>query len=199
MSRTAVNRTLLALVGLVLLAGGALLLAGGLDLNHRWHLGLPSDWTVTDPHHAVLAPADRVRWRDAGWWWPSVLAGLAAATLLSLWWLLAQLRRGAVDRIAVPDTDDIPVRVRGAALARAVAEEAEQLPGVSRARVRLLGSARHPRARLALTLEPGAAPGPVLRDLSAGPLTHARTSAGLAVLPAEAVLKVEPGPVPRVR
>ena len=199
MSRTAVNRTLLALVGLVLLAGGLLLLAGGLNLNHRWHLGLPSDWTVTDPHHAVLDPADRIRWRGDGWWWPTVFAALAVVTLLSLWWLLAQLRTGKADEVAVPDVADIPVRLRGAALAQAVTDEAEQIPGVSRARVRILGGPRHPRARIALTLAPGAAPGPVLQELSAGPLANARNAAGLPVLPADARLRVESGPVPRVQ
>ena len=199
MSRTAVNRTLLALVGLVLLAGGLLLLAGGLNLNHRWHLGLPSDWTVTDPHHAVLAPADRVRWRGDGWWWPSVFAALAVVALLSLWWLLAQLRIGTADQVAVPDVADIPVRLRGGALAQAVADEAEQIPGVSRARVRILGRPRRPRARIALTLAPGAAPGPVLHELAVGPLANARTAAGLVALPAEARLRVESGSVPRVQ
>ena len=186
MSRTAVNRSLLALVGLVLLAGGALLLAGGLNLT---------DWTFTDPHHAVLAPADRVRWRGEGWWWPSLFAGLAVVTLLSLSWLVAQLRTGRADRITVPDVADLPVRLRGEALARAVTDEAEQIPGVSRARVRILGG---PRARIALTLAPGAAPGPVLRELSSGPLANARRSLGVA-LSAEARLRVESGSVPRVR
>jgi hypothetical protein len=198
MSRTAVNRSLLALVGLVLLAGGALLLVGGLDLNHRWQLGLPSDWTVTDPHHAVLAPADRSRWRGEGWWWPTVFAGLTAVTLLSLSWLVAQLRTGTADQVTVPDVADLPVRLRGAALARAVADEAEQIPGVSRARVRVLGRPRRPRARIALTLAPGAAPGPVLHELSAGPLANARRSAGVT-LPAEARVRVESGSVPRVQ
>ncbi|MFC1407106.1 MULTISPECIES: hypothetical protein [Streptacidiphilus] len=198
MSRTAVNRTLLALVGLVLLAGGLLLLAGGLDLNHRWHLGLPSDWTVTDPHHAVLDPADRVRWRGDGWWWPSVFAALGVVALLSLWWLLAQLRTGTADRVAVPAAADVPVRLRGGALAQAVADGAEQIPGVSRARVRILGRARRPRARITLTLAPGAAPGPVLHELAAGPLGDARRTTGVS-LPAEARVRVESGSVPRVQ
>ncbi|TDU03562.1 hypothetical protein EDD99_2001 [Streptomyces sp. 846.5] len=181
MSRRVVNRILLALVGLVLLAGGALLLAGGLYLNHR--------------HHAVLAPADRVRWRGEDWWWPTVFAGLAVVALLSLSWMVAQLRTGTADRITVPDLADLPVRLRGAALARAVTDEAEQIPGVSRARVRILGG---PRARIALTLAPGAAPGPVLHELAAGPLAHARRSVGTA-LSAEARVRVESGSVPRVQ
>ncbi|MFC1413644.1 alkaline shock response membrane anchor protein AmaP [Streptacidiphilus sp. N1-12] len=199
MSRTAVNRTLLGLVGLVLLAGGALLLAGGLDLNRRWHLGLPADWTVLQPHHAVLDAADRTRWRADSWWWPVLFAALGVVAVLALWWLLAQLRRGATGQVTVPDTADVPVRLRGDALARAVADDAEQIPGVARVRVRLLGRPKRPRARIALLLEPGAAPGPVLRALSDGPLARARESTGLARLPAEARVRVAPGPVERVR
>jgi hypothetical protein len=198
MSRTAVNRILLALVGLVLLAGGALLLVGGLNLNRRWHLGLPHDWTVTDPHHALLDAADRTRWRGDSWWWPVLFAVLAVVAVLALWWLLAQLRRGATDRVTVPDTADVPVRLRGDTLAAAIEDEAEQIPGVSRARVRVLGRPRRPRARIALLLAPGAAPGPVLRALSDGPLAHARGSTGLAALPADARIRVDPGAVDRV-
>ncbi|MFC1419719.1 alkaline shock response membrane anchor protein AmaP [Streptacidiphilus cavernicola] len=201
MSRTAVNRTLLALVGLVLLAGGALLLAGGLDLNHRWHLGLPADWTVTDPHHPVLDAADRTRWRGDSWWWPVLFAALGVVAALGLWWLLAQLRRGLTHQVTVPDADTggTPVRLRGDALAAAVTDGAEQIPGVARARVRLVGRAHRPHARIALLLEPGAAPAPVLRALSEGPLDDARRSSGLTALRADARLRVDPGEVDRVR
>ncbi|MHA6763540.1 Asp23/Gls24 family envelope stress response protein [Streptacidiphilus sp. PAMC 29251] len=199
MSRTAVNRTLLALVGLVLLAGGLLLLAGGLDLNQRWHLGLPDGWTVLQPHHAVLDAKDRTRWRADSWWWPVLFAALGVVAALGLWWLLAQLRRGRTDQVTVPDTADVPVRLRGDTLARAIAAEAEQIPGVARVRVRLLGRPKRPSVRIALQLTPGAAPDPVLRALSDGPLANARVSTGLTALPAEARIRVEPGPVDRVR
>jgi hypothetical protein len=198
MSRTAVNRTLLALVGLVLLAGGGLLLVGGLDLNRRWHLGLPHDWTVTDPHHPLLDAADRTRWRGDSWWWPVLFAVLGLVAVFALWWLLSQLRRGKVRRLTLPAAADLQVRLHGDALARAVAEESREIPGVTRTRVRLLGPPRRPSFRVALTLAPGAAPGPVLQQLSDGPLAHARTSTGLAELRAVARVRVDPGPADRV-
>lgn len=197
MTRIAVNRTLLALAGLVLLGGGLLLLIGGLDLNRRLHLHLPAGWPLTDPHHAVLTAAQRTRYVDHSWWWPVVFGGLAVATLLALWWLLAQLHQGATGDLPVPAPTG--TRVRGNALAQAIGTEAEQLPGVSRARVRMLGAARSPRARVALTLTPGTAPDPVLRALSTGPLAHARASTGLTALPADARIRVDAGPVSRVR
>lgn len=199
MSRTAVNRTLLGLAGLVLLLGGLLLLAGGLDLNRRAHLGLPSGWTVLQPHHAVLDAADRTRWRADSWWWPVLFGALGVTVALALWWLLTQLHRDTTGVVTVPDTADTPIRLRGDALARALADEAEQIPGVGRARVRLVGRPRKPVARIALLLTPGATPGPVLQALSDGPLAHARSSTGLAGLRAAARLRVESGPVERVR
>jgi hypothetical protein len=197
MTRSALNRTLLAVAGAVLLGGGGLLLIGGLDLDRRLHLHLPAGWPLTDPHQVVLSAADRTRWTGTSWWWPVVLGGLTVSLLLALWWLLAQLGRGAAGDVPVPAPTG--TRVRGEALARAVATEAGQLPGVARARVRMLGNSRRPRARAVLTLEPGTAPGEVLRALSDGPLARARAASGLAALPVEARIQVEGGPVPRVR
>jgi hypothetical protein len=197
MTRSALNRTLLAVAGAVLLGGGVLLLIGGLDLDRRLHLHLPAGWPLTDPHQSVLSATARTRWTGTSWWWPVVLGGLTVCVLLALWWLLAQLGRGAAGDLPVPDLTG--TRVRGEALARAVATEAGQLPGVIRARVRMLGNARRPRARMVLTLGPGTAPGPVLAALGAGPLARARASSGLADLPVDARIQVEGGRVSRVR
>ncbi|WP_034090512.1 alkaline shock response membrane anchor protein AmaP [Streptacidiphilus albus] len=201
MTRTAVNRVLLGLVGLVLLGGGGLLLIGGLNLNRRWHLGLPAHWSVMQPHHAVLTAAQRDQWRNHGWWWPTAFAGLAVLTLLSLWWLIGQLHRGTAGDLPVPVPDRGPrsrTLVRSGALAAAVAGEAEELPGVARARVRVQGHRRRARARVSLTLTPGTAPDPVLRALSDGPLAHIRLATGLTELPAEVRIRADRGPAQRV-
>ena len=204
-SRTTVNRTLLAVAGIVLLGGGVLALIGGLNLDARWHLGLPQGWPWTDPHQAVLTAAERTRWRGSSWWWPVVFAALAVAALLALWWLLAQLGRGRAGDLPVPSPlpEDRSRRhrsgtlVRGNALARVIGEDAGQLPGVTGARARLLGKATHPRARLDLILAPGAAPAEALRELGEGPVARARASTGLAALPVQARLRAEDGPARR--
>ena len=212
MTRTAANRTLLALAGIVLLGGGVLVLIGGLNLDSRWHLGLPHGWPLTDPHQAVLTAAQRSRWRDHSWWWPVVFGGLAVGALLCLWWLLAQLGRGRAGDLPVPTPDTARAAsrrrrrrrgartlVRGDALALAVGADIEQLPGVARARARLLGSARRPRVRLALTLTPGTGPEELLRTLGRGPVATARTTTGLAELPVDVRIRAEGGRVSRVR
>jgi len=205
-TRTTVNRTLLAVAGIILLGGGVLALIGGLNLDARWHLGLPRGWPWTDPHQPVLSAAERTQWRGSSWWWPVVFAGLAVAALLALWWLLAQLGRGRAGDLPVPSP--LPENrsrryrsgtlVRGNALAKAVGADAEQLAGVSGARARLLGRPTRPRARLGLTLLPGAGAAEVLRELSEGPVARARASTGLAALPVEVRIRAENGPSSRV-
>lgn len=184
-----VNRVLLALAGLVLLVLGLAVLAGSWDLQRRWGYDLGSGWPWTGPDDVLLTDAERTRFRDAGWWWPVLIAVLAAAVLLLLWWFLAQLRRRRLGEVLVESGDGEGALLRGRALADVLAAEAESLPGVGRARVRLLGRRTAPRARVNLQLEPHAEPVAAVARLRAEALEHARTSAGLDSLPADVRLR----------
>lgn len=184
-----VNRVLLALVGLVLLALGLAALCGGLDLPRRWGLSMPAGWPWTTSHAALLPAADRTRWRDQGWFWPVVFAVLAVLLVLLLWWLLVQARRRRLDAVLVDTGDGEGALLRGRALEGVLAAEAERLTGVDGARVALAGRRTGPRLRVGLHLAPHAAPGPAVRQLTAEALEHARTSASLEELPAEIRLR----------
>ncbi|NLU67428.1 alkaline shock response membrane anchor protein AmaP [Streptomyces sp. HNM0574] len=183
--RRTVNRVLLGLTGAVLVAAGLLLLAGGFDLPARWNLSWMTGWYWSEPGDVVLSDADRTRWRDEGWWWPVVIAALAVLVLLALWWLFAQLRRRRLNEVLVDSGDGEGAVLRGRALEEALAAEAEALPGVDTARVRLVGRRTRPGARIRLALAPQAEPGPAVRRLRTETLEHARTSAGLERFPAE--------------
>ncbi|MFI6108723.1 alkaline shock response membrane anchor protein AmaP [Streptomyces sp. NPDC051310] len=175
-----VNRALVGLAGLVLLCVGGAVLAAGLDL------GVPSWWPWRGPD-AVLLAEDR---RGTGdWRWPVAVAVLAALVLLALVWLLAQLRRQRLTEVLVDTGDGEGAVLQGRTLEDAVESEAETLDGVASARVRLTGRRTAPEARVSLTLEPHASPAATLTHLSSEALGHARTSAGLPVLPAEALLR----------
>ncbi|MFD3547087.1 alkaline shock response membrane anchor protein AmaP [Streptomyces sp. NPDC058655] len=190
--KSAVNRVLLALAGIVLLGAGLLVLAGGFDVYRSRRMTPPDGWPLTGPGAVLLDDAGRVRWVDEGWWWPAVIAFLALVVLLALWWLLAQLRRTHPGTLPVggdPAVDGAELRER--ALSDALAADARNLPGVHGANARLTGSSRRPEAHLDLTLAPDTAPGPVLRALSDGPLERARQSTG-RTLPARARLRVSP-------
>ncbi len=191
--KSAVNRVLLALTGIVLLGSAILILAGGFDVYRRWELTSPDGWPLTAPHDVLLDTADRTRWTDEGWWWPVVIAVLAIVVLLALWWLLAQLRRthpGHIPLGGPPAVDGVELRER--ALSDALAADARQQPGVHKARARMDGSAKHPEAHLDLTLTSDGEPGPVLQALGDGPLERARQSTGQTRLPVTVELRVSP-------
>ncbi|MDX3075473.1 alkaline shock response membrane anchor protein AmaP [Streptomyces sp. NPDC088354] len=187
-----VNRTLLAAVGFVLLGGGLLVLAAGLNVYRRWALAPPDGWPLTSPHQVLLSRADRIAWSGQGWWWwPAVIAALVVAVLLALWWLLAQLRRHRPGPVAVGgDSPAEGVQVRDRALSDALAADAGRLPGVRKATARMAGRAPHPEGRIDLTLDPDSTPAQVLADLHDGPVERARRSAGWEHLPTRTRLHV---------
>ncbi|GGW86433.1 hypothetical protein GCM10010383_14520 [Streptomyces lomondensis] len=178
-----VNRVFLGLVGLVLLVLGGSVLAVGLGAP------APSWWIHHDRHDVLLSEAERTRWRDDGWWWPVVIAVLAVLLLLALWWLVSVLRRRRLAEVLVDTGDGEGALVRGRALENVLTEEAGRIDGVDRSHAHLTGRRSAPEAHVRLALEPQVDPGAALNDFTTGALTHARTSAGLASLPAEVRLR----------
>ncbi|WP_210593199.1 alkaline shock response membrane anchor protein AmaP [Streptomyces sp. GESEQ-35] len=178
-----VNRVLLGVVGLLLVVIGGSVLAVGLGLN-------PPSWWIHDGQHDVLLnDAERTRWRDDGWWWPTVLAVLAVLVLLALWWLTAVLRRHRLAEVLVDTGDGEGALLRGRALEGVLAGDAAQLDGVARAHAELTGRRSTPEARVRLLLEPHVDPGDALNHLTTQALAHAKDSAGLESLPAEVRLR----------
>jgi hypothetical protein len=196
--RTKLNRTLLALVGLALLLLGVLVLIGGLDLERHWDFGLPSWWPLDDPDQPLLSRSDRTRWRDDGWWWPTVFAGLGVLTLFLLWWLLTQLRNRRMGHVYVDAQDDDVALLRGRALESVVEAEANRLDGVDRARVTLHRRRGHPFARITLVLASHAVPATLVDRLEREQLRHMRESVGLESVPSEVRLRSDRHPASRV-
>lgn len=184
-----VNRVLLALIGLLLLALGLTVLVAGFDLPRHWNFSLPSGWPWDGPDEVLLSDADRTRWRSESWWWPAVLGGLGLLVILLLWWLLAQLRRRRLGEVLVESGQGEGALLRGKALSNVLEAEAASLPGVDDAAVRLSGRRTAPRASVELLLAPHAEPGPVLGRVTGEALEHARASASLDGLPAELRLR----------
>ncbi|MFF7773950.1 alkaline shock response membrane anchor protein AmaP [Streptomyces tanashiensis] len=178
-----VNRALLGLAGLLLVLGGGAVIAAAVDLP------VPSWWPWSGPSDVLLSTADRQRWRDESWWWPVVIAVLGLVVLLALWWLLVQFRRARLAEVLVDTGDGEAAVLRGRALESVLEADAAAQDGVARAKVALTGRRTAPRTRIALLLEPYASPGDALTSLSTEALAHARTSAGLPALPAEARLR----------
>jgi hypothetical protein len=190
--RPVLNRILLALTGLILLGGGLLIIAAGLNLYSSHNLAPPAGWPLTTPDDILLSSADQARWSSQGWWWwPAVIAALTLITVLALWWLLAQLPRRHPGGIPVGGSPPQKgIELRGSALSDAIATEAGALPGVQQANVHITGRPAHPRTRIALTLTPQGRPVAVLHDLCKGPLRTAHRSTGSPPMPTEARLRV---------
>lgn len=195
---TVVNRVLLTLLGLALLAGGAVCLIGGLDLERRWGFTLPAGWPLDDPHQALLSKASRTRWLEQGWWWPAVFGVLSGIFLASLWWLLAQLRVGRLRRVEVDTGDGELALLRGRALEDVLAADVSALAGVDRAAVVLRGRRQAPNVRITLALAPHAEPRELVADLYRRVLGDARDSVGMVALPAEVRMGGDRHPARRV-
>lgn len=182
--RTTVNRVLLCLVGLILIAVGASVLFGGLDLARHWNFTFPSWWPYKGPHDVLLSRHARTEYRSRGWWWPAVIGGLAVLALIALWWLVAQLRTRRLGRVVVDFGEEGRVILRGRALEAALAADAGALPGIVGSGVRLAGRRATPAARMSLLLDGDAVPEEVVADLEDRVLADARRSTGLVQLPA---------------
>ncbi|MDD9382003.1 alkaline shock response membrane anchor protein AmaP [Streptomyces sp. ZAF1911] len=176
-----VNRVLLGLLGLLLLAAGVSVLTASGPFEGR-------DEPLLAPHGPGL---------PAPWW--AVLAALGVCVVLALWWLLSQLRRPRLAAVLVDTGDGAFAVLRGRALEEAVeADVQEAVEGVARCRVTLCGRRGAPALRVALELEPHAVPADALAALAGPVLGRARTSAALPALPAEARLHVTPRRARRV-
>jgi hypothetical protein len=133
------NRVVLLLLGLLTLAAGGL----GLALS----MGA---WGSTEADRPVLSETLRGYPDDNPWFWWAV-AGVALLTaVLCLLWLRAQLRTRRVSRVdRTTDPREGYTTIHAAAIARAVEDEVEAIPGVTSASARIHDN---PRLRVALTV-----------------------------------------------
>ncbi|RBY80362.1 alkaline shock response membrane anchor protein AmaP [Blastococcus sp. TF02-09] len=121
-----VNRTVLTLLGLLLLAAGG--------------LGLAYSFGAFGQGERPLVPQElRDVASDQPWFWWAVAGVCLLIALLALRWLLAQLATDRVGRLDLTTDDrDGVTSVRGGALTEAVQSETEKLRGVVSASAHLL-------------------------------------------------------------
>lgn len=113
-----VNRSVLTLLGLVLLA------AGGLGLAYSFG-------AFGDGEHPLVPQGMRDFTQDQPWFWWAVAGGCLLIALLALRWLLAQLQTDRVGRVDLTTDDrDGLTTLHASALTNAVETETEQLRGV---------------------------------------------------------------------
>lgn len=176
------NRVLLTLLGLVLLAVGV---AGLLPV-----LGVLGEDRSDD---AVLAQeVERFVVDHAAWLWPLVAVVLVLLALLALRWLVQQLRTDRMEDLDLThDRTRGETRVDAAALTQALVEAVERCPGVDGASARVVRSARRRQLLLQVRLADRADAADVRRQLATGPLSELRQVLGGLTWP-EVHVNLEP-------
>ncbi|MGW3995303.1 alkaline shock response membrane anchor protein AmaP [Amycolatopsis sp. NPDC004772] len=183
------ERTLTFLIGLLAFLGGALALVVGFGALGEFRGRRP----LLDP----LA----LEWLGAHAT-PARIAAIVLGVLLlvlGLTWALRSLRPEPRPDLDLDRTEGAELVVTAAAIAGAVQTDAEHLDGVSRARVRAVGSRTAPALRITLWLHEGTDLKAVWSGLDTRVLTRARESLGLESLPAAVRLELDTSPAKRVR
>ncbi|MFE9204032.1 alkaline shock response membrane anchor protein AmaP [Micromonospora sp. NPDC007230] len=169
------NRIVLTLLALVLLAAGVAILLAGADVYGRGF----------SRRHLLDNPATRFVGAHGGWFWP--VAGVAAAivALLGLRWLAAVVTtEPSQRRINISTNGDSGRTVLDSgALADAVKAEVEDCPGVDEVDTRLSGSPYTPRLALTVTADPDADIAALRERLEALVLPRIRYALGRPDLP----------------
>ncbi|WP_409493300.1 alkaline shock response membrane anchor protein AmaP [Amycolatopsis sp. cmx-11-12] len=182
---TGTERILTVLIGLLVLLGGATVIAVG------------AGWLGTYRANRSLVDPIALDWlsRNA---LPSRVGAIVLGVLLlwlGLWWFFRSLRpEGRPDL----ELDDDLV-VTSSAISEAVRADAETIDGVGRARVRAVGDSDNPALRITLWLSEGSDLKRVWEQLDLTVLARARESLGVDVLPTAVRLELDTGAPQRVR
>ena len=170
-----VSRTGLVIVGLILLLGGGVVLARGLNVSS----------SILGGSHAPLATRSQIRDpAQHGWVWPAAAAAAAVVALLALWWMAAQTSTKTVRRLPVePDRIHGTTVLRADAATGAITDELESYPGIRSAGAALHGSPLAPGLRLSVTAENRADPATSRTRIETEALPHLRAALELDTIP----------------
>lgn len=121
----------------------------------------------------------------------AIVAGLLLVWL-GLWLVLRSVRPERIPDLVLDPSPAAGLTVTAAALSDAVRTDAETVPGVARARVRLVGDAADPAMRITLWLQQGADLRAVWDELDAGVLGRVREAlAAATVIPTAVRIKLD--------
>jgi len=185
----AADRSLAVLVGLLLLVAGTLVALLSYGVFGAGRASRP----LLDPMIVDLLRAQPLAARVI-----AVVAGLLLV-VCGLAWAARSLRPERRPDLVLDGGQDTAIVVNATAAAEAVAAQAAALPGVGRARARLVGTEAAPALRVTLWLTDDADTREVLARLDDEVLATARSSLGLTALPAAVRLELDSAPAaPRV-
>ena len=170
---TASDRTLVILSGLVLLAVGVLVVLLGLGIFGVYRAQRP----LIDPQISSWIAANATLTR-----WIAIVGGLVLL-VVGLIWAVRSLRPEPRPDVLLSETPGQRLTVEHSAIAEAVRGDAESIDGVSRARVRLVGTERRPALRMTLWLVEDADVRDVWAEVDGRVLARARQAFAVDALP----------------
>ena len=183
------DRWLTVLIGLVLFIAGACVTLLSFGVFGTGRASRP----LLDPIMVDTVAAQPLLWRTV-----AIVGGILLA-VFGLSWVARSVRPEPRPDVVLNGGADTLIRVSSAAAGEAVAGQASTLPGVARARARLVGSAHAPALRVTLWLADDADVRGVLARLHTEVLSTARAALDLPALPVAVRLELErPHPAPRV-
>ena len=183
------DRWLAVLIGLVLLVAGVGVTLVSYGVFGAARAGRP----LLDPIMVATVAADPLLWRIV-----AIVGGIVLA-VFGLAWVARSVRPEPRPDVVLDGGADTTILVTSAAVGDAVASQAGTLPGVARARARLVGTAGAPALRVTLWLTDDADVRAVLRRLHEEVVATALSAFDLAALPVAVRLELErPVPTPRV-
>jgi hypothetical protein len=175
------DRTLTTVLGLVLLAAAVIALLVGAGTFGAYRAQRP----LIDPIAAswVAGHTGAARWIAIG-------AGVLLF-LVGVWWTVRSLRPEPRPDVSLSELPGERLFVEHSAICDAVRHDAEAITGVSRARVRLVGTPVRPALRIALTLVEGTDVRDVWADLDGRVLARAREAFAVSALPTAVRLELD--------
>ncbi len=183
------QRTLVGLIGLLVLGAGVAALVAGSGLLGADRAARP----VLDPVALNTLYAHQSLAREA-----AVAAGVVLL-VAGLIWAARAVKPEHRPNLLLDPSSTSRLEISASAIADAVRADAETIEGVNRVRARLVGRTGAPVVRLNLWLEDGANVRDVYRDLDTRVLTRARDSLGVESLPAAIHLELDAAAPVRVR
>ena len=175
------DRTLTTLLALVALAGGVVVLLVGTGVFGSARAGR----SLVDPIAIDLLRANRSLALVL-----AIVAGLLLV-LLGLLWALRSLRPESKPDLVLDHSRGTGLTVSSGAIAEAVRADAEIVPGVERARVRLVGDTDNPALRITVWLRQGSDVRDIWNDLDTRVLSRARDALGVQRLPAAVRIELD--------
>jgi hypothetical protein len=175
------DRTLTTVLGLVLVAAAVLALLVGYRVLGVFRAQRP----LIDP----LLVSWIARHPDAARW---ITIGVGVVLfVLGVAWTLRSLRPEPHPDVALSVVPGDRLTVEHSAVCDAVRADAEEIAGVARARVRLVGTPERPALRISLSLVEGTDVHDVWADLDGRVLARARQAFGVSALPAAVRLELD--------